>query len=219
MLNCLYTVSLSIALGAGPGGYGVPQYTAGPTYYGGAAPVGMHGGSFGGGGFANAPSSPAFGSGVGDQLYPYDSHWPWMHGYFQEIPAYGGFGAFRPYNYKHVLAQSQAAAGWGLHPQRPYSQQFWHRYQAAASMAPAMHAPESHGPYTPIQPIQPSQYQNYQLNYQPGYQPMHAPVVPMTGYSPTALPQTRPAPPKHSAEMMRQRIAEESRRLNLKDVE
>lgn len=71
----------------------------------------------------------------GDQLYPYDQQDPWLHGYWQEIPAYGGYAHYRPYNYKHVLAQTQAAAGWGLDPRMPYSQQFWHRYQERASLS------------------------------------------------------------------------------------
>lgn len=74
--------------------------------------------------------------GFGGELYPYDAQYPWLHGYFQEIPAYGGYVSFRPYNWKHVLSQSQAAAGWGLSPTMPYSQQFWHRYQAEATMSP-----------------------------------------------------------------------------------
>ena len=57
-----------------------------------------------------------------------------MHGYFQEMPSYGGYYYFRPYNYKHVLAQSQAAGRFGTSPMMPYSQQFWHRYQQRASM-------------------------------------------------------------------------------------
>jgi len=72
--------------------------------------------------------------GATDELFPFDHHAPWLHGYFQEIPAYGGFGAFRPYNYKHVLAQSRVAAGWGMRSQMPYSQQFWHRYQCEAAL-------------------------------------------------------------------------------------
>ena len=80
----------------------------------------------------------AVGGIYGDQLLRYDSQHPWMHGYFQEIPAYGGFGAFRPYNYKHILSQSQAAGGWGMSPTMPYSQQFWHRYRKRAGMRPQL---------------------------------------------------------------------------------
>ncbi|MBW3542135.1 MAG: hypothetical protein KY476_17835 [Planctomycetes bacterium] len=68
----------------------------------------------------------------GGTLYPFDSSEPWVHGYHQEMPAYGGYAVFRPYNYKHVFAQAQAAGGWGMSPTMPYSQQFWHRYSDEA---------------------------------------------------------------------------------------
>ncbi|OYW22727.1 MAG: hypothetical protein B7Z55_04315 [Planctomycetales bacterium 12-60-4] len=69
-----------------------------------------------------------------EQRYPFDSNQNWVHGYFQEIPAYGGHAFYRPYNYKDVLSQSQTAAGWGASPVLPYSQQFWHRYHDRATM-------------------------------------------------------------------------------------
>ena len=72
--------------------------------------------------------------GFGDQLYRFDDQEPWKHGYFQVFPANGGYHAFRPYNYKHVLTQSRAAAAWGMSPGMPYSQQFWHRYHQRATM-------------------------------------------------------------------------------------
>lgn len=62
-------------------------------------------------------------------LFRYDEPDPWLHGYFQPLPAHHGFKHFRPYNYKHVYAQSRKATEWGHHPQLPYSQQFWTRYQ------------------------------------------------------------------------------------------
>lgn len=68
------------------------------------------------------------GSGGYDQLYPYDAAEPWVHGYWQDIPSYGGWQYFRPYNYKHVLSQSQVAAGWGMSPTMPYSQELFRRY-------------------------------------------------------------------------------------------
>ena len=84
----------------------------------------------------------------GEAMHRFDSQSPWMHGYYQPIPAYGGYGAFRPYNYKHVLSQSQAAGGWGMSPTMPYSQQFWHRYRRRANMRPRiLNAPI---PRTPI---------------------------------------------------------------------
>jgi hypothetical protein len=58
-----------------------------------------------------------------ESRYPFDAQDPWLHGYFQETPAYAGFHAFRPYNYKHVFAQSQMAAEWGGSPTAPYSHQ------------------------------------------------------------------------------------------------
>lgn len=69
-----------------------------------------------------------------EQRYPFDSQQNWVHGYFQEIPAYGGHVFFRPYNYKDVMSQSQTSAGWGMSPTMPYSQQFWHRYHDQATM-------------------------------------------------------------------------------------
>ncbi len=82
------------------------------------------------GGYAEGAYSPQ-----GDeQLYPYDSQDQWQHGYIQYMPFYGAYKHFRPYNYKHVSAQTQTAAGWGMSPRLPYSQQFWHRYHAHAKM-------------------------------------------------------------------------------------
>lgn len=72
----------------------------------------------------------------GEPLQRYDAQFPWLHGYFQEIPPYSGYAAFRPYNYKHVLSQAQAAGGWGESPTMPYAQQFWHRYRKRARMLP-----------------------------------------------------------------------------------
>ena len=72
----------------------------------------------------------------GDQLYPYDSPEPWLHGYFQEMPAYAGHAAFRPHNYKHVLAQTQAASRWGIPTAMPVSHQWYHRYRQRAGMHP-----------------------------------------------------------------------------------
>jgi hypothetical protein len=63
-----------------------------------------------------------------EPLFPYDDQEPWKHGYLQEMPYYGGYHSFRPYNYKQVFSQSQTAAGWGMPSTMPYSQQFWHRY-------------------------------------------------------------------------------------------
>lgn len=62
-------------------------------------------------------------AGYGEARYPFDAPEPWLHGYFQETPAYGGYHVFRPYNYKHVFVQSQIAAGWGAPSTMPYSHQ------------------------------------------------------------------------------------------------
>lgn len=126
MLITVLCVAVSASLGAGPvqpvGGAteGYPGPVAADYYH--ASPVQP-------GIVAGYPVTEN-----GDQLYPYDAPEPWLHGYIQEIPAYGGYGAFRPYNYKHVLSQSQAAGGWGMPPAMPYSQQFWHRYHEQAAM-------------------------------------------------------------------------------------
>ncbi len=125
------------------------QYGMGPAPYVGSAPGGMHYGAadyaaggygaavgYGGYGYSN-PSGGFIGGHfglAGEPMFRYDAQEPWLHGYFQEIPAYGGHHAFRPYNYKQLLAQSQAAAGWGLSATMPYSQQFWHRYEEKAKM-------------------------------------------------------------------------------------
>lgn len=69
--------------------------------------------------------------GDGVQLYPYDQQDPWLHGYFQRYPAYGGFASFRPYNYRHVFSQTQIATGWGSSHGMPYSQQFWNKYRGS----------------------------------------------------------------------------------------
>ncbi|MDZ4684778.1 MAG: hypothetical protein SH850_06770 [Planctomycetaceae bacterium] len=81
----------------------------------------------------NAFSQHGF-EGQSEQRHPFDTQQNWVHGYHQEIPAYGGHAFFRPYNYKDVLSQSQTAAGWGMSPTMPYSQQFWHRYHDQATM-------------------------------------------------------------------------------------
>lgn len=69
--------------------------------------------------------------GTGGQLYPFDRQDPWLHGQFQRIPAYGGFASFRPYNYRHVMAQTQISSNWGAAHGMPYSHQFWNRYRGS----------------------------------------------------------------------------------------
>ena len=119
MFTSVMTVALAVTTQVAPyGGGGVPPLET----------------DISGGTYARTSLPAEVTVGYGEQLYPYDYQAPWHHNYYQEIPAYGGFNAFRPYNYKHLLAQSQAAGGWGLSPQMPYAQQFWHRYQQRALM-------------------------------------------------------------------------------------
>ncbi len=86
----------------------------------------------------------------GVQMYPYDQQEPWLHGHYQRVPAYGGFSSFRPYNYRHVFAQRQIAAGWGAAPGLPYSHQFWNRYRGSY-LNGSLH---SHVPPTSLMPFQ-----------------------------------------------------------------
>ena len=81
---------------------------------------------YGGGAIYSAPdSTQSFGT--GDPTNPYDFEPNWAHGYFQEIPAYHGSHFFRPYNYKHVMPQSQVSAAWGNSANMPYSHQYFDR--------------------------------------------------------------------------------------------
>jgi len=134
-MNTGWTLLAASLLGAGPYNYGPPTYSP--------APVGYPTES------AGEVTSSGVSGGYGDQLYTYEQQDPWLHGYFQEIPAYGGHHYFRPYNYKHVLSQSQTAAGFGMSPVMPYSQQFWHRYENRANLSPYSNEP---GAMTPLPP-------------------------------------------------------------------
>ena len=162
VLAAVFAVTSATAYAQAPYGQPVPGPSMAP--YGGAAPsYGGAGPAIGGGypvaqpggygmeygGYPDASPIPgagiespvgagsagAYSASVTEQLYSFDAPEPWLHGYFQEIPAYGGWAHFRPYNYRHVLSQSQAAGGWGMSPQMPYSHQFWHRYQERATMS------------------------------------------------------------------------------------
>lgn len=103
------------------------------------------------------PPARAYGQygfeGSAEQRYPFDTQMNWVHGYHQEIPAYGGHHVFRPYNYKDVLSQSQTAAGWGERPAMPYSQQFWHKYQDQATMLKVSRSQGVQQPYNFAQPV------------------------------------------------------------------
>ena len=126
-MGTIYTIALTVALGGNPGYPSQEMVYTSPE----SVPVIQEGYPSG---VQSAPYVSAVGGIYGDELYPYDAQYPWLHGYFQEMPSYGGYKSFRPYNYKHIFSQSKTAAGWGLSPQMPYSQQFWHRYQYRASM-------------------------------------------------------------------------------------
>ncbi len=95
-------------------------------------------------------------AGDGVQLYPYDQQDPWLHGHFQRVPAYGGFASFRPYNYRHVFAQTQLAQQWGHAHGMPYSQQFWNRYRASY-MDGNLHSSNQPIMPNPQMPVHPSQ--------------------------------------------------------------
>ena len=102
-------------------------------------------------------------AGDGVQLYPFDQQDTWLHGHFQRVPAYGGFASFRPYNYRHVFAQTQLAQSWGHTHGMPYSQQFWNRYRGSylegnlhADNQPMMQNPQTVGYPTQMYPVYPA---------------------------------------------------------------
>ena len=135
-------------------------------------------------------------SGAQEQLYPYDSPEPWLHGYWQDMPYYGGFRSFRPYNYKQVLSQSQTAAGWGMNPKMPYSQQFWHRYHAQSQGSPYQTYGYAQGQGTVIHPKQPGQNAHSQYYQAPIQQsPMQYSPQPLNMQGPPVYNnQTMPPP-------------------------
>ena len=94
--------------------------------------------------FLHPGPAPEYSSGpVGsyEPLYFYDDQEPWKHGYIKVMPYYGGFHSFRPYNYHHVFSQSATAQRLGMSPVMPYSQQFWHRYEAMTDLSHGRHEP------------------------------------------------------------------------------
>lgn len=138
MSSALLTVTLTAVLGQAP--YGAPSYTIptgpvpGPIPYGMSANGPAYGMNASGPAVGGPPPVTASGGNNGyEQLYPFDAHENWMHGHFQEMPSYGGFHFFRPYNYKHVLSQSQVSGGWGMSPTMPYSQEYFRRAQGLAT--------------------------------------------------------------------------------------
>ena len=165
MTAYLWTISMSVALGAFPGtcstcstGMNAPVYNAAPAYSGGMVVDGYAGGG--------AYGAEMYGGTNGrDPLFPFDGQEPWLHGYFQEMSPYGSYNYYRPYNYRNVFAQSRTAAAWGMPANMPYSQQFWHRYKAQAAMR------------RPVQHTSPYDYNEEKLNTQNGN-----PSVPYQSY-------------------------------------
>jgi hypothetical protein len=155
MPSALLATTLMLALGQMPGGpgtpagagvYPVPDY--GAAVNGGYQNSGSQNGGYQNGGyqsgdpqanayFANAygnyrinpamqPVSPGGGP-VTDPYLNYDAYEPWVHGYWQELPAFGGYAYFRPYNYRHVYVQSEVATSWQTSAQMPYAQEYYRR--------------------------------------------------------------------------------------------
>lgn len=132
MSSSLLTLAMAMSLGQLPPG-NLPAINRNPA----AIPYNASSGANGAPatGVLSAPNSTgAFNT--GDQLYPFDATENWIHGYYQEIPSYGGYHYFRPYNYKHVLSQSQVAGGWGMPPTMPYSQEYFRRGRETAGLDP-----------------------------------------------------------------------------------
>ena len=116
--TALLTLTAALSLGQLPYGGAYTPYGGAAAGYGAAAGGATYGGGGGGAGGVR------FGA---EELYQFDAYDNWVHGHFQEMPAYGGFHLFRPYNYKHLLSQSQVAGGWGMSPTMPYSQEYFRR--------------------------------------------------------------------------------------------
>jgi hypothetical protein len=155
MPSVLTATALLLALGQMPDGTALPvgPATAYPEqmvpqpYAGGyQGPAGAYNvATYGSGPFANSygnyrlnpgmggPGGPG-GNGVADELYNYDHYNPWVHGYWQELPAFGGYAYFRPYNYRHVYVQSEVAANWGSTATMPYSQEYYRRAREQGTM-------------------------------------------------------------------------------------
>lgn len=126
--------------------------------------------------------SDVIATGEGGQLYPYDQQDPWLHGQYQRVPAYGGFASFRPYNYRHVFAQTQIAVGWGESHAMPYSQQFWNRYRGSYLQG------NLHSQSTPL----PAAAQPLVTTVPPIYQASFAPVAVAQPGGPAAVVAPQP---------------------------
>lgn len=119
--------------------------------------------------------------GSSEQRYPFDTQMNWVHGYHQEIPAYGSHPVFRPYNYKDVLSQSQVAGGWGERPSMPYSQQFWHKYQDQATMLKASRTQGNNPPFMMSQQMLPNSQMLPNTQMFPNTQGVYAQPVGLQG--------------------------------------
>lgn len=192
-------------------GYQAPYASTAPTpdyNYGGPVPGSVPGSAYGPGYGGQSYSPPATNtyppvgpttpapapwngvSGRDEQRHPHDSQENWVHGYHQEMPAYRGHPVFLPYNYKHVLSQSQAATAWGLQTNLPYSQQFWHKYQDQAAMLKL--------DVTQTAPLYGAPYASYPATFSPAY----APAVPNGPWTPgnTGVPlYAAPVPARRDA--------------------
>ncbi|MCA8991761.1 MAG: hypothetical protein KDA69_09315 [Planctomycetaceae bacterium] len=130
-----------------------------------------------------------------EPLYRYDDQEKWKHGWMQDMPYYGGFHAFRPYNYHHVYSQATTAQGWGM--SMPYSQQFWHRYENMTNLlAPAQDGYQMQGYPQQQQPY----YQSPQMLPQQTFPIQPNMNMPQGGLQP--IPQRQAGPqamyPAHS---------------------
>lgn len=138
-------------------------------------------------------------AGEGGQLYPYDRQDPWLHGQYQRVPAYGGFASFRPYNYRHVFAQTQIAGQWGLPHGMPYSQQFWNKYRGSYldgnlhSQAGQQAAPQQYQQASQLTRQNPAAAAPvYQASYDATVKSMAQPPVPQPTLSPAQQSTSRP---------------------------
>lgn len=204
-LSCL--LSMSAAAGAqdmfAPAGAGYVGggnvsggYVSGGNVTGGYAGGGNAGGGYASGGYdAGSYMGPSVGA--SEPMFRYDEQERWKHGYIQNVPYYEGFHSFRPYNYHHVFSQSQTAAGWGMSAVLPYSQQFWHKYEAQVDLSRGNHTPVT--PYeAPIpqydhhpKPIMPGSTSNLRDSAIPAPNAdWQSPVLPVQGYGP-GLPAPR----------------------------
>lgn len=74
------------------------------------------------GGCGTVTVSDGYALPVGHSLpRPFDSPDVWMHGHHQRPSSYAGYSAFRPYNYRHVAAQTRLTSTWPVASGAPYS--------------------------------------------------------------------------------------------------